>query len=164
MLIRKALPSDAQDLVDLLLTLDRQTRFMLFEEGERQITVEKQTERLKSFEADSEVMFVAVVDSKLVGFVVGIGGNARRNRHALYIVIGLLQSHVGQGIGKRLMQTLEDWSREYSFHRLELTVMTHNERAIKLYEGCGFEREGVKQHSLLVDGHYVDEFYMAKLI
>jgi RimJ/RimL family protein N-acetyltransferase len=56
------------------------------------------------------------------------------------------------------------WARERGFHRLELTVMTHNERAIRLYKKMGFEVEGVKKHSLFVNGEYVDEYYMAKLI
>ena len=32
-----------------------------------------------------------------------------------------------------------------------------------LYEKNGFEIEGIKKKSMLVDGVYVDEFYMAKL-
>jgi len=33
-----------------------------------------------------------------------------------------------------------------------------------LYERAGFEREGIKRHSLWLDGRYVDELYMSKLI
>ena len=49
-------------------------------------------------------------------------------------------------------------------HRLELMVNYNNERAIRLYEKFGFEREGVKRDALRIDGHYIDAFYMAKLI
>jgi lipid II:glycine glycyltransferase (peptidoglycan interpeptide bridge formation enzyme) len=37
------------------------------------------------------------------------------------------------------------WAIERGFHRLELTVNTHNERAIRLYKKMGFEVEGVKK-------------------
>jgi len=43
-------------------------------------------------------------------------------------------------------------------------VNYNNERAIRLYEKFGFEREVVKRHALRVDGRYIDAFYMAKLI
>ncbi len=48
--------------------------------------------------------------------------------------------------------------------RIELTVMTHNEAGIALYRRQSFEIEGVKKQSLLMDGQYVDEYYMAKLL
>jgi RimJ/RimL family protein N-acetyltransferase len=43
-------------------------------------------------------------------------------------------------------------------------VNYNNERAIRLYEKFGFEREGVKRHALRVDGRYIDAFSMANLL
>ncbi|WP_235869831.1 GNAT family N-acetyltransferase [Veronia nyctiphanis] len=34
----------------------------------------------------------------------------------------------------------------------------------KVYEACGFEVEGIKRHSMVVDGQAVDEYMMAKLL
>ncbi len=42
--------------------------------------------------------------------------------------------------------------------------MEHNERAVALYTRCGFEKEGVKRDCLLIDGAFVNELYMAKLL
>jgi RimJ/RimL family protein N-acetyltransferase len=42
--------------------------------------------------------------------------------------------------------------------------MTHNEAGIALYRRRGFEIEGIKKHSLLLSGRYVDEYYMARLL
>jgi RimJ/RimL family protein N-acetyltransferase len=58
----------------------------------------------------------------------------------------------------------QNYTAQHSIHRLELTVMTHNEAGIALYRRPGFEIEGVKKQSLLMDGQYVDEYYMAKLL
>ncbi len=41
--------------------------------------------------------------------------------------------------------------------------MTRNEAGIALYRRRRFEIEGIKKHSLLVGGQYVDEYYMARL-
>jgi len=42
--------------------------------------------------------------------------------------------------------------------------MAHNARAIRLYKRMGFAIEGTKRQALLVNGTYVDEYYMAKLL
>ncbi len=42
--------------------------------------------------------------------------------------------------------------------------MAHNARAIRVYERHGFQVEGRRRQCLLVDGRYVDELYMAKLL
>lgn len=49
-------------------------------------------------------------------------------------------------------------------HRLELTVMAHNHRAVGLYERMGFSVEGRRSQCLVVDGQFVDEFYMAVIL
>lgn len=99
-----------------------------------------------------------------MGYIAAIAGKYKRNRHGGYVVVGVLQSFSGQGIGTKLFKELEKWAGEGQLHRLELTVMVHNERAIRLYKRVGFEIEGRKKHSLLVNGSYVDEYYMSKLL
>jgi RimJ/RimL family protein N-acetyltransferase len=42
--------------------------------------------------------------------------------------------------------------------------MTHNEQAIALSKKMGFTIEGLHKHTMLVDGVYVDEYTMAKLL
>jgi RimJ/RimL family protein N-acetyltransferase len=78
--------------------------------------------------------------------------------------VGILQEFWGKGIGTKLFEQLEEWARHQQIHRIELTVMVHNESAVALYKKMGFEIEGLKKHSLLVREEYVDEFYMAKLL
>jgi len=45
-----------------------------------------------------------------------------------------------------------------------LTVMEANEKAIALYKNLGFEIEGIRKGSLKVNGDFINELYMAKLI
>ncbi|MBL4719555.1 MAG: GNAT family N-acetyltransferase, partial [Alphaproteobacteria bacterium] len=63
-----------------------------------------------------------------------------------------------------LLTRLEDFAREISLHRLELTVMAPNDRAKRLYESLGYVAEGTKRHSLYIDDQYVDEIMMAKFL
>ena len=79
-------------------------------------------------------------------------------------MIGVLKEYAGRGIGSALMAEAERWARERGIRRLELTVQTHNQGARVLYEKMGFAVEGTRKYALRVEGSYVDEYYMAKLL
>jgi len=52
----------------------------------------------------------------------------------------------------------------HDLHRLELTVMAHNSRAIRLYKRMGFSVEGRRSECLFVDGQFIDELTMAAIL
>jgi RimJ/RimL family protein N-acetyltransferase len=163
--IRTISESDSEKFLRLCLALDRETQFMMLEPGERTTTIEEQRQKIKSVLAqDNQTILVVAQDDRLVGFLGAYGGSFQRNRHAAYIIIGILQAYAGQGIGKELFRALEAWADSHGLHRLELTVMCHNERGVRLYQKMGYKIEGIKQDSLWVNGRYVDEYYMAKLL
>ena len=165
MAIREIQEHDAKDFLDLGGRLAEETQFMMLEPGERQTTAEEQRERIKAIlSKDNSTILVAESNNNLVGFVTGLGGAYRRNRHSAHVVIGILQAFTGQGLGTKLLSELEMWARRQELHRLELTVMVHNERALGLYKKMGFEVEGTLRYSLFVNGAYADEYYMAKLL
>jgi len=163
--IREATREDAEALVKLFEALYGQTNYMLMEPGESTQSAESLAQRIEAgAHGNSEVWFVCDSANQLVGVLYGRRGVARRNRHSLYLVMGVLHASWGKGIGAYLLRTMEQWALEHRIHRLELSVNSLNDRAISLYERAGFEREGVKRHSLCLNGQYVDELYMSKLI
>lgn len=165
MIIREITVSDAENLVNLILQVEKESEYMLMEPGERQLTVEQQAQRIESFQkSHNSTIFVAEKDSQLVGYLFVVGGSARRTAHSVYLVIGILKDFRGLGIGTKLFQQLEEWAVVHNIHRLELTVVTRNKAGVGLYKKLGFEIEGRKQHSLLINGEFVNEYYMAKLI
>jgi RimJ/RimL family protein N-acetyltransferase len=165
MIIRTIHEDDARQFLHLCRQLDHETRFMLLESGERTTTAEEQRERFQRlFTRKNQVIFVAEHDGRLVGYLEAMGGMFKRNRHCAHIVIGILQAFTGQGIGTQLFVEVERWARQMGITRLELTVMTHNQAGVALYKKSGFEIEGTKRHALTIDGQYVDEYYMAKLL
>jgi len=138
---------------------------MMLEPGERSTSVEEQSRKISVvLLRDNQTILVAEVGGELVGYVAAFGGDFRRSRHCAYIVTGILRAFSGQGIGTELLSELEQWAGRNGIHRLELTVMTHNDRAVRLYQRMGYEIEGRKRDSLLVNGSYVDEYYMGKLL
>ena len=78
--------------------------------------------------------------------------------------MAVLNEHQGEGVGARLLRSMEDWAVAHGMRRIELTVMSHNRRAIALYERAGFELEGVKQGAIYVDNLPVDECVMGKVL
>jgi len=138
---------------------------MMLEPGERSTSVEEQSRQISGvLLRDNQTILVAEVSGELVGYVAALGGDFRRNRHCAHIITGILQGFCGQGLGTKLFSELEQWARRHGVHRLELTVMAHNDRAINLYRKMGYEIEGSRRDSLLVNGSYVDEYYMGKLL
>src|SRR5262245_66466307 len=101
--IRKIREDDAVTFLNLLARVDEETQFMLLEPGERQITVEDQRQRIKTIlSKNNQLIFVAENDNDLIGYLAAIGGDFKRNRHRVYIVIGILQAFIDQKIGTKL--------------------------------------------------------------
>ena len=53
--------------------------------------------------------------------------------------------------------------RQLNLHRVYLKVAQPNERAVRLYEKCGFRVEGCLRDELFVDGRYADALLMGIL-
>lgn len=79
------------------------------EAGERNISPEQQRKRLEQLEKESNstILVAEQENGKLVGYLVVIGGNARRTKHSAYLVIGILTQFRGIGIGTKLFKQLE---------------------------------------------------------
>ena len=107
--------------------------------------------------------------AELDGAVVGSAGlhpvsmHARR-RHACQLGMCVAPEVQGRGVGTALLQALCDYADGWiGALRLELTVYTDNERAIRLYRRFGFELEGTFRAFALRHGVLVDAHAMARL-
>jgi len=165
MLIRTIRTEDAKNYLNLCKKLDRETEFRLYEPGEMKITIDQQKKIIRDLIKNKKsTLLVVDIDGQLVGYLLALGRDIRRVKHCVHISIGILQDYVGQGIGTKLFIELEKWAIQNQIHRLELTVMANNKAGQALYKKMGFKVEGIKEHSLFVNGRYIDDIYMAKLI
>lgn len=138
---------------------------MLLEPDERTASVEEVASELHAMGAAPNcTVVVAETVGKLVGYVEATGGRFRRNRVTARVVIGVAAAASGQGVGSALIARLVRWAGGAGLHRLELTVMAHNRRARRLYQRAGFVEEGRRAQCLQVDGAFVDEIFMARLL
>ena len=163
MIIRRAKLEDANNLLSMLSALDKETKYMLLEPDERDNDVSRVQGMIQESINGSNLLLVAEEENNIVGFLSAERGMLKRIKHTAYIVVGIRGVHRGKGIGTNFFSELDLWAKENLITRLELTVMCPNIVAKHLYENNGFQVEGIKKRSMLVDGEYVDEFYMAKL-
>lgn len=70
----------------------------------------------------------------------------------------------GQGYGTEATRLMLDYAFDVvGVHRVTLEVFDFNKRAQRVYEKCGFVREGVQREALYWDGQWHDTIDMAVL-
>ncbi len=141
--IRHATVDDAERLTALILQVERESDYLLFEPSERRLTLKEQRGQLEAIENEENttILLAETEEGELAGYLVARGGRARRNQHIVYIVIGVLASYRGKGIGTMLFTELERWARTKGIHRLELTVVADNHQAVSLYKKWGLNKK-----------------------
>lgn len=114
---------------------------------------------------ENQYALVADVGGEIVGNL-GLTRIARARRaHVGEIGMGVREAWHGQGVGRALLKAALDLAdRWLALRRIELTVYTDNERAIRLYRHFGFEVEGTHRAYSVRDGVYVDAFSMARIV
>lgn len=165
-LIRKPKIEEVEKFFDMLLLLDSETKFMMYEVGERKKTetsIKNIENMIKLAENDEDFFLVAEVDGEFVGFITANRGRKNRIKHSAYIVIGIRENYRNIGIGTEFFEKLDQWAKKENLKRLELTVLSENEIACNLYRKNGFEIEGIKKYSMNIDGVLKDEYYMSKI-
>ncbi len=96
-------------------------------------------ERLKKALDNSETVFTAWDDKKLVGLVNAID-DSELTAYVHYLCVN--PKYQGQGIGKGLLQRIKEKYKDY----LYIILIAENEQLVKYYSQNGFE---------YVDGRYV---------
>ena len=162
--IRTAVPGDAEQLLLLRRSLFAETSLLLWEPAEFVSTVDQEAQFIRRMASKANsLLLVAFASGKAVGFLAAIGGERNRLKHSALIALGVLQEHWSQGVASALLGHVIAWAPAVGVKRLELTVHTSNERATSLYRKFGFEIEGTRRCSLLVDGEFKDEYLMSRL-
>lgn len=163
-LLRNPKPEDAQMLIHYLKVTCGETRFLVKEPEEVNMTARQEEDFIKSLnESDKDLMLLAFMDGEYVGNCSFSGGPSFRYRHRATIGIALYQKYTGMGIGRAMLETLIEIAESKGYEQLELEVVADNERAIHLYENLGFQIYGKFPNNMKYkDGTYADVYWMMK--
>ncbi|WP_337035222.1 arsinothricin resistance N-acetyltransferase ArsN1 family A [Paenibacillus illinoisensis] len=74
------------------------------------------------------------------------------------------RDHRGKGIGKQLLQKLEEIGKQNNFYKFILFTFPFNTLGQSLYHRAGYREVGVFQSQGVLEGNFVDVMAMEKLL
>jgi RimJ/RimL family protein N-acetyltransferase len=102
-------------------------------------------------------------EPQIIGFTVLRNLQLVHRSAELGIRIGA-ETERGKGYGGRAVQLALNYAwNSLNLHRVSLTVLAHNERAIASYLAAGFVHEGILRQATFIDGKWCDIAVMAAL-
>ena len=102
-------------------------------------------------------------DDTILGLVSITSINQLNQSCTLHIMIGNKDNR-GKGIGYyAVSEMIRHAFFNLNLHRIELDVLTTNIAAQKLYEKCGFVKEGIRRKAVYKNGAFVDMYIYAIL-
>jgi ribosomal protein S18 acetylase RimI-like enzyme len=161
--LRLAVESDAADLIQAVDAVAREGAYFLRSRFE--IDVEKERAFIAAARERGDLMLVAVVGGRLVGWVTLFRGRAEFLQHVGELGMGVIQGYRGLGIGAALMDHTLRWAAGQGFEKINLGVRATNQRARALYRKFGFVEEGHKVRQIKdLEGRYDDDIEMAYFV
>jgi RimJ/RimL family protein N-acetyltransferase len=160
--IRQATPRDAAALVELAQAVGSEPEGWLITDGEwRTASHERRYLRALRRHPHAAVL-VAETPAGIVGRLSVARDSHPASEHVADLGLMVAHDHRRRGIGRALMEAAEVWARGVGVRKIELHVFPHNEAAIALYEGLGYEREGFRRRHYRRGGRFLDAILMAK--
>lgn len=157
--IRQLAPSEAARYREIRLEALRRSpeAFGSTFEAESERPLEQFRERLTN-----SPVFGAFLNAELVAIAGFMRREGAKDAHkgmlwGMYVRAGSRKA----GVGRRLAEAVIDFARQH-VEILQLTVVSDNESARRLYASLGFVEYGIERNSLKQNGRYYDEILMAK--
>jgi putative acetyltransferase len=89
----------------------------------------------------NRIILIARLEEKIVGHLQIFRILDERRKGVTELFIYVHQDFQNLGLGTRMMKKAIELAKERGFHRIGLTVVADNHRAIKVYEKVGFKKE-----------------------
>lgn len=162
--IREGLLNDAENMLRIQKEIIEEKEFLIADPKEFNKTVDDQKQWIRHILQNSrEIILVAEVDDKMVGWLVFQSPNRVRLNHTGSFGMMVLKEYRNMKIGRRLLEALLAWAECHEeIEKVCLGVLSSNERAIHFYRSFGFIEEGRKVNEVKIDNRYVDDILMYK--
>lgn len=160
--VRPAEPQDAQGWLDLMRDVAAEGRFTAVERvdvSRRWLAREFRTHAWSYHRA----AIAAVAGAEVVGQLTMYRDNGI-HRHTAELGMSVAAKFRELGVGTALIDGAFDWCRRFEVEKAYLHVFPHNERAIRLYERMGFEREGLRKRQAKLSYGYEDLILMSRWV
>lgn len=165
LLIRPAGHNDARFLAELQKNIEGESDFLLYGKEERALSTQKMRKQIIEWnQSVHSIHFLAILNGEHVGYLIVTGNETKRATHRAALLLGIQVDAQGKGIASSLLQKAEEWAITKAISRLELTVSEENTPARKLFEKIGYEPEGIRKNSIIINNKLHNEIYMAKIL
>ncbi|BCB04040.1 GNAT family N-acetyltransferase [Bacillus sp. KH172YL63] len=161
--IRLLTPSDAKQYWNLRLEALKQNPEAFATSYEEAIQRENPIDRVaQNLSIEGNFTFGAFKDEELVGVVTLLQETPAKLSHRANVVAMYVTPDTrGNGIGEKLLTKAIEQAKSITvLKKINLTVVTTNERAKKLYEKLGFKVFGTEIKALKINDTFYDEDYM----
>ncbi len=133
---------------------------------DRKVTREEEVEwlaqTLVAIEGESVINMVADINGKIIANGDVTRGRYKDTHHHGHMGLTMISKYRGQGIGRRMIETLVRESRRAGLRTLDAEFLADNETARRAYERAGFKQAGIIPHKVFRNGRYFDGLIMAR--
>lgn len=143
-ILRNGTENDGEAALEVFVITHKETDNLRTYPDEIKYTAEDQRKYLRhKTDSDREIEIIAEVDGRIVGLA-GLDpvGSSEKLLHRVDFGISIIKEYWGQGIGRALTDACIECARQAGYTQIELTVVSGNERAVRMYKHAGFEEIG----------------------
>ncbi|MFJ7953353.1 GNAT family N-acetyltransferase [Lysinibacillus sp. NPDC096418] len=164
-IIRTIEASDAKAFITLQEEIFHETEYMYNAPNELELTVQQLRKDLISWKKlKNRTILICILNGAFAGYAVIHGYKHSKAKHVANVHLAVKEMYHRQGIGKTLMEEVESWSKQRAITKLELSVMAHNDSALQFFKKIGFQHEGKRLQSILLNDTLIDECVMGKIV
>jgi RimJ/RimL family protein N-acetyltransferase len=161
-LLRDARPRDARALARLLDAVASESRSgLLMEPGQRTARDWRRAIIESSMHLRSAFL-VAEMDGRLAADLAVQPAANPASQHVCIIGMSVAAPFRGVGLGGALLELALEWAAAWTYSKATLSVLGHNDAAVRFYERHGFIHEGRRVAQFIRAGQYSDEVLMAR--
>jgi RimJ/RimL family protein N-acetyltransferase len=142
------------------------SRSGLYAGFDRKVTREEEAEwlaqSLVEIEGGEVIDTIAEIGGKIIANGEVTRGKYKDTRHHGHMGLTMANEYRGQGIGRRIIETLVRESRRAGLWTLDVEFLAENQTARRAYEKAGFKQAGIIPHKVFRSGKYFDGLIMSR--
>lgn len=159
--VRPARQEDISGIIGVMRQVAREKRYIVAEDVAQQLSGDS---ALMRDDLEDRRFFVATVDDEVVGWCGVERPVLKKLAHNAELTLGVLEEYRGDDVGSHLMQRALSWATKEGFHKVYNSVPATNHRGIEFLETHGWNTEAIRRDHYRIDGEFVDEVMMAKVL
>lgn len=112
---------------------------------------------------EDQIFLIGKLGQRAVGFL-GIHRESKRMKHVGVVGVTIHPDFWNMGFGTELLRAGIELAKREGYLRLEAYTLVRNKAMIRIAEKNGFSVEGIRKLRIEIDGRYLDEALLGKIL